>query len=243
MTESNQASSVDDFLQFSFSFSFLGAAWKKHGSTQWASHLPFIHPSIQTLSMKQMTAIWQLSDFMASLDEIQAHTAYCLLLSRRRRFIHPQPFPETSVLHHRDPLLDPCHNYRNRDQRWGLPLRHNNIRTSWVFVGISLLRRMEMEETQMGERHHDNDLEISEQVQEKHNVYGFWHRNGKKLNEAEENRGGRSTYGRAICWELMLSPTFENIRKRKRKRKRWMGKIISNQRNMSLNFFFKFFKI
>ena len=43
----------------------------------------------------------------------------------------------------------------------------------------------------MGKCHHDNDLEISDQVQKKHDVYGFRHLNG----DTEKPHGGKRLFG------------------------------------------------
>lgn len=57
------------------------SGWKQHGSTQRASDLTFVHPSIQALLMEHMRAVGKLSDPMLSLDDIQAHPAHRILIT------------------------------------------------------------------------------------------------------------------------------------------------------------------
>ena len=66
----------------------------------------------------------------------------------------------------------------------------------------------------MSECHHDNDLEIAKQVQQKYNIYGFWHLNGntenphdrKRLNDLEENGARSRADQRSSAYYRSLGP-------------------------------------
>ncbi|CBI37647.3 unnamed protein product, partial [Vitis vinifera] len=92
-----------------FNFSALAGAWKQHGSTQRACNLTRIHPCVQAVLVKHRTTVGQFSDFMASLDAIQANRACSVPIF----FLCPQSFKQTSIFYYWNPLLDPCHhNYQ-----------------------------------------------------------------------------------------------------------------------------------
>ena len=110
-----------------FNFSALAGAWKQHGSTQRACNLTRIHPCVQAVLVKHRTTVGQFSDFMASLDAIQANRACSVPIF----FLCPQSFKQTSIFYYWNPLLDPCHHNCDRDQ--------NISTTSEVFLGMRLL--------------------------------------------------------------------------------------------------------